>query len=174
MTDRIDDLNQLHPILKTKILLLLKLAKEAGLNVDVFETYRTPERSNMLYDKGTGAKAGYSYHNYNLACDIVFKNDKGWTWDSKDWIKLGEIGKSIGLDWGGDWTMRDCPHFQLTFDLTIKDLQAGKKPPVLDKYIQWALDSELISEKQWYTEKPTWYESIVFANRLVKYINNQK
>jgi len=91
-TDTINDLNLLNPILKEKILQLLELCKKEGLNVEVFETYRTPERSNLLYNKGTGVKAGYSYHNYGLACDIVFKDAKNkWTWISKDWDKLGNL-----------------------------------------------------------------------------------
>ena len=59
------------------------------------------------------------------AIDIVpILNKKiPWTVDTKEkesaWKKLGEIGESCGLEWGGKWTPLDCfglgwdlPHFQ--------------------------------------------------------------
>lgn len=29
------------------------------------------------------------------------------------WETVGEIGETLGLEWGGRWKMRDYPHFQL-------------------------------------------------------------
>jgi LAS superfamily LD-carboxypeptidase LdcB len=94
---RKSDLDLLHPKVKEMTLLLLQRAQEAGLNVGVFETFRTNERSDWLYTQGrTLARGGNSYHNYGLAVDIVFKgtNDQ-WTWNSAQWKQLGYIGKQI-------------------------------------------------------------------------------
>ena len=27
--------------------------------------------------------------------------------------RMGEIGESIGLKWGGRWKQKDCPHFEI-------------------------------------------------------------
>ena len=40
-----------------------------------------------------------------------------------DWIEVANYFKSIGLEWGGDWSkFKDYPHFQKTFGYTWKDL----------------------------------------------------
>jgi len=35
--------------------------------------------------------------------------------DAKDpvWAKIGAIGESLGLTWGGRWTQKDLGHFEL-------------------------------------------------------------
>jgi peptidoglycan L-alanyl-D-glutamate endopeptidase CwlK len=51
-------------------------------------------------------------------------------WNKKDpiWQKIGEIGKSCGLEWAGDWvTFKEYPHFQYTGGMTLAQLQAGAK-----------------------------------------------
>ena len=168
---RIDDLNRLHPKVKQMALDLLDAAKKAGLNVDIFETYRTKERSDELYATGMGVKGGYSYHNYGLAVDIVFKDSSGnWTWDnSYDWERLAQLGESVGFEAGRRWPRVDSPHFQYTFGLSIEDLLNGKTPPISDKFIDWSQAAGLCNNKNW-NNTMTKYEIIVFANRLVKYI----
>jgi peptidoglycan L-alanyl-D-glutamate endopeptidase CwlK len=65
-------------------------------------------------------------HNWGVAFDLVFDGNNWkpgiqWSWDNKwPWKKLGELGKSKGLEWGGDWTtLRDWPHFQMTYGLHL-------------------------------------------------------
>ena len=140
MSKIISDLETLHPQVKEMTLKLLDLAKEAGLNVDVFETYRTIERSNELHKKGTGALGGYSFHNYNLAVDIVFKDNKGnWTWSSDKWLKLCELGESCGFESGHRWS--DSAHFQCPFGLNTIQLLEGQRPPAYSKWIEWATNA---------------------------------
>jgi peptidoglycan L-alanyl-D-glutamate endopeptidase CwlK len=73
----------------------------------------------------TNAKGGQSFHNFGLAFDIVILGDGGKAnWDTNDpaWKRAGEIGKSVGLEWGGDWTrLKDLPHFQYIGGLTAAD-----------------------------------------------------
>jgi len=45
-----------------------------------------------------------------------------------NWGAVSKIGISHGFTWGGNWTTPDKPHFQMTFGLTIKQLQQGSKP----------------------------------------------
>ena len=137
--ERCDDINQLHPKVKELAEKLLQEAKKQGLNVKIIDTYRSPERQDYLYAQGrtrpgkivtnaTGRDMT-SYHNWRLAFDCI-QNKKGAEYDSAFLNKLGKIGQSIGLEWGGGWSgFKDAPHFQYTFGLSIKDLKSGKKPP---------------------------------------------
>lgn len=119
----------LNPKFNLLIQQLLAEAEEEGLSVGVFQGYRSYEKQAKLYAKGrtapgkivTKAKPGYSWHNFGLAADVVFKTKGGhWSWAEKhDWDHLGQIGKSIGLTWGGDFkSFSDRPHFQLTNGMT--------------------------------------------------------
>lgn len=145
------DLNQLieksnkklvgvHPYVKNKAIELIKKAYTEGIYIQVTQGFRSIEEQNELYAQGrtkpgkivTKAKGGQSIHNYGLAFDIAVLNKDGsinWN-DTSLYVKVGQLGKSLGLEWGGDWkTIKDMPHFQYTFGLTLKDLQKGKRPP---------------------------------------------
>jgi len=37
-------------------------------------------------------------------------------WDSPLYAQAGEVGKDLGLLWGGDWTSHDEPHFEFRPD----------------------------------------------------------
>lgn len=137
--ERCDDIDQLHPKVKELAEKLLYEAKKQGLNVKIIDTYRSKERQDYLYAQGrtrpgsivTNAKGSdmSSYHNWRLAFDCI-QNKKGDEYNSVFLAKLGKIGQSIGLEWGGGWSgFKDAPHFQYTFGLSIKDLKSGKKPP---------------------------------------------
>jgi len=122
-------LNQLHPIVADKIARLIIQARKEKLNVGIFNALRSFDAQKTEYAKGrddagriidkeavvTYSRPGYSLHQYGLACDIVFKTiNSQWTWDDRyNWKRLGEIGESFGLTWGGRWTTpKDLPHFQ--------------------------------------------------------------
>lgn len=109
-------------------------------------TYRSNKEQDELFKKVpkvTNARGGQSYHNYGLAIDIVFLIDKDGngtyetaSWNNKldadkdgvaDWMEVVKIFKSYGWEWGGDWHFKDMPHFQKTYGLSIKQLQAKTK-----------------------------------------------
>lgn len=132
----------LHPEIQKKADELIALAKKNGLNIRILEGYRSKAYQDSLYAQGrtcggnvvTNAKGGQSNHNFGLAFDIVFdygylekdSNGKG----GNDWGEVGKYGKSIGLDWGGDWSgFPDRPHYEYTWGLKLSELQAGKLPP---------------------------------------------
>lgn len=142
LLDRADKkLANVHPTLKAKAIELIKRAHAQGINVLITQGFRSIAEQNELYAQGrtkpgkivTNAKGGYSYHNFGLAFDIVIQNADGslcWNTGDKRWKTVGAIGKSLGLEWGGDWRkFPDYPHFQLTFGLSLADLRAGKRPP---------------------------------------------
>lgn len=109
-------------------------------------TYRSNKEQDLLYAKRpkvTNARGGESYHNYGLAIDIVLLKDTNGdgtfetaSWETNvdfdgdgvaDWMEIVKIFKSYGWEWGGDWKFTDMPHFQKTYGLSIKQLQAKTK-----------------------------------------------
>jgi len=54
-------------------------------------------------------------------------NGKAIWHDKNTWKKIGALGKSIGLEWAGDWRrFKEYPHFQYTKGLSLADFRAGK------------------------------------------------
>ena len=114
-------------------------AKAKGIDLLVTSTYRDNESQAALYAQGrttpgdivTNAEPGQSWHNHRCALDVVALINGKPVWNAKDpiWQKIGQIGKSCGLEWAGDWKgkMREFPHFQYSAGLTIAQLQQGKK-----------------------------------------------
>jgi len=123
-------LSQIFPPLANRIRILVEAARLGGMNLAVYKGFRSIERQNYLHSIGrtihldrktvTGKRGGGSWHNYGLACDLVFKTP-GWNWNRKlPWERMGPIGVGMKLRWGGNFkSFFDGPHFQLTGGLTI-------------------------------------------------------
>lgn len=111
----IKDLHILHPAFRNKVALLLYEAKKQGIELEVVETYRSPERQNMVKEKGFSMlHGGKSKHQHYLAVDVVPVKYGWYMWHDKElWEKVGKIGENQGLIWGGRWQrFRDYPHFE--------------------------------------------------------------
>lgn len=127
------NISDLHPKLQEKVRELVKKCADKGIKIGIGECVRTVEEQDAFYAKGrttagsvvTNAK-GSSYssmHQWGVAVDfyLIMDVDKdGKTSDDAFndatglFEEVGKIGKSIGLEWGGDWkTIKDKPHFQL-------------------------------------------------------------
>ena len=132
------DLKDLDPYVAGLAKKFITACKKQGIDLLVTSTYRDNESQNALYAQGrtkagrivTNAKAGQSFHNYRLAFDVVpIVNGKPQWNDFRTFQKIGAIGKSIGLDWAGDWkTFKELAHFQWTGGLSLAQLKAGKRP----------------------------------------------
>ena len=130
-------LDDLAPPAKQRALAFVEAAKAKGIDLLVTSTYRDSESQDALYAQGrstpgnivTRAKAGQSWHNWRCALDVVpLVNGKAIWDDQAIWKQVGEIGKSCGLEWAGDWkTFKEFPHFQYTGGLTLAQLQQGAK-----------------------------------------------
>lgn len=125
------DLNHLRPDVKEKAEKFLSIAKNMGIDVLVTCTYRSNEEQKVLYAIGrtspgrkvTNALPGESKHNNmeggapaSLAFDVVPLVMGKPMWDASNpvWKVLGGIGKSVGLNWAGDWKrFREYPHFEV-------------------------------------------------------------
>ncbi len=93
--------------------------------VTVIETLRTPEQQAMNVKHGVSWTL-HSKHLTGDAIDIAPSEVlllKNWAPLHPHWERLGEIGESLGLEWGGRWKQRDCPHFQ------IKEALNGRSIP---------------------------------------------
>jgi D-alanyl-D-alanine carboxypeptidase/LysM domain len=139
-SDRTTQLNeqrfaQLCPSAATRGRAMVDLCTHAGLAVLVTQGLRTWDEQDQLYAKGrtvppvgqafivTNAKGGQSYHNFGLAFDIVVLDSVGkadWDTSHPGWNIAANIGKSVGLEWGGDFkSIRDLPHYQYTGGLSL-------------------------------------------------------
>lgn len=129
-------LEDLHPKVEKMCREFIAKCRGEGIDILITSTYRDNESQDALYAQGrtlpgskvTNAKAGQSFHNYKLAFDFVpLVNGKAQWNDIILFSKCGEIAKSCGLTWAGEWkSFKEYAHCQFTGDLTLKDLQSGK------------------------------------------------
>lgn len=127
------NVSQLHPELQKKVEQLKALCQQNGITIGISECVRTVAEQDALYAKGrttsgsivTNCKGTYysSMHQWGVAFDfylIVDVDGDGKTSDDAFnsatglFDKVGKLGQSIGLEWGGSWqSIKDKPHFQL-------------------------------------------------------------
>ena len=136
------DISKLHPKLQSLLYELKDECERQGLKIGISECLRTKEEQDRLYAKGrtaegsivTNAKGASfsSMHQWGIAFDF-YRNDKKGAYENGDkfFEKVGKIGKSLGLEWGGDFrTIKDLPHFQLSdWGSTAAKLKALYKTP---------------------------------------------
>jgi len=113
----------LRPEFSQRLLLVFRIMKEKhGYEMALLEGYRSPARQDMLATMGaqvTNARAFQSWHQYGLAGDCAFWRDGKLVISEKDpWAMrgyqlYGEVAESVGLTWGGRWTMMDFGHAEL-------------------------------------------------------------
>lgn len=144
------DINQLHPELINKVYELVEACSSQGIGIGISECLRTQAEQDALYAKGRtapGAKVtnckGSTYssmHQWGVAFDFYLKmdidgdgaiSDDAYNDSTGVFSKVGEIGKSIGLEWGGGWkSIKDKPHFQLpTWGSTATKLKSSYGNP---------------------------------------------
>lgn len=136
-------LSDLHPHVRKLAIQFIDKCAEQGIDVIITSTYRDAASQDYLYAQGrtrpgkivTNAKAGQSWHNYQLAFDFVpIKGGKAQWNDTATFVRCGEIAESLGLEWAGRWKrFREMAHCQKTGGLSIRDLQAGKRPDFWDE-----------------------------------------
>lgn len=114
------DLRLLAPRFGLAVADALNACWRRGLDPVVYETLRTPERQAWLYAQGrtregeivTNARDAFtSWHGYGLAVDVISAK-QAWAAPPEWWSAVAREFKARGCAWGGDWRMRDLPHFQ--------------------------------------------------------------
>lgn len=148
-------ISSLHPRLQEKIKILREKTEAENLALGIGECFRSVEEQNERYAQGrtkpgpiiTNAP-GWNYssqHQWGIAFDF-YKDVEGHAFDDNSFFaRVGQIGKSIGLGWGGDWaSIVDRPHLYLpdwgsttavlkeeygTFDVFRATWGSAQKPP---------------------------------------------
>ena len=112
----------LLPVVQPYARALVHKSAAAGIKIKVISGTRSYEEQDELYAKGrtkpgrkvTGARGGYSNHNFGLAFDIGVFEGRKYLGKSSKYKAVGALGLELGLDWGGNWkSIKDEPHFQL-------------------------------------------------------------
>ena len=108
------EINKLHPRLQKIISQLQEECRKENLFLGIGDCFRTVAEQDALYAQGrtkpgsiiTNAP-GSSYssqHQWGIAFDF-YKNVSGHAYDDDAFFqRVGDIGKSLGLGWGGDWS----------------------------------------------------------------------
>lgn len=101
---------------------LVQAAAAQSITIRVISGTRTYEEQDALYAQSrtasgsivTNARGGWSNHNFGIAFDIGVFVGGQYIENDRPYMAVGALGKSLGLEWGGDWrTIQDYPHFQL-------------------------------------------------------------
>jgi len=157
---------------------VISLSKDKGIDILITSTVRDDDYQAKLYAQGrtepgpivTNAKLPtFHWKEAGLAFDFCPVDNTGkCLWNRTDlFYAVGAIGKSLGLEWGGDWkSIADLPHLQWSgYDhaLTGSDIRAGKRPQILiikeDKPMTAQEAKEYIQKKAGLTD-----ETMAFLN----------
>lgn len=114
-------LDDLSPRMRPLAVELLARCVEAGIMVMIVDTLRTPEEQAANVSRGVSWTLR-SKHLTGDAIDIapfetfMLHGPDKIRWEETDaaWQRLGEIGESLGLIWGGRWRQKDLGHFELS------------------------------------------------------------
>ncbi len=153
------DISLLHPEIADSCRKLIELCKENGIEIIITQTLRTKKEQEDIYAKGrtkpgrkvTNARYPYSPHCWGVAFDIAVKVNGKVNWNRIDlYKKVGALGKSIGLFWGGDFkSFVDYPHFEdpkYVVGKSVKTLIRNWKTP--DAFIQHYRSAKKEEEKK--------------------------
>jgi peptidoglycan L-alanyl-D-glutamate endopeptidase CwlK len=118
----VNDLDRLAPEFRAAVDHAMGIARERELRARVYETFRSPELQALYFARGrtqipphetvTNARSNLlSWHGYGLAVDVIHEVKR---WDAPEsWFaKVAECFRQADCRWGGEWKMRDLPHFQ--------------------------------------------------------------
>jgi peptidoglycan LD-endopeptidase CwlK len=116
------DLTTLAPKFRDAVTQALADCATRGLDAFAYEAYRSPELQALYYARGrsvipptqtvTNAASNlYSWHGYCLAVDVISRA-KGWDQPEAWFADVSASFAKFGCRWGGDWTIKDLPHFQ--------------------------------------------------------------
>ena len=100
----------------------LRDANTDGMDAYVYESLRSDALAKLYYARGrtiipptttvtNAPDSSWTWHGYSLAVDCISKSKQ---WDQPEsWFKALSVHFArYGCKWGGDWKMKDLPHFQ--------------------------------------------------------------
>lgn len=99
---RYSQIDLLEPETRRKVQAILSDAKAHGVELHLFETYRSQERQRVLFDQHATQLRTVGVHHYGLAADIVYWAGGEPSWKG-DFTLLAHLAKAHGLVSGMDW-----------------------------------------------------------------------
>ncbi|MGA7514392.1 MAG: M15 family metallopeptidase [Candidatus Sulfotelmatobacter sp.] len=106
---RVSDPSLLEPTTRELVQSVVSAAQQMGIEVMIYETYRSQNRQQELFNNGATRLRTAGVHHYGLACDIVRVAAGEPCWKG-DFSFLGQLAHSSGLIWGGDWGAPEIQH----------------------------------------------------------------
>jgi hypothetical protein len=106
---RVADLKLLEPVTRQRVEAIIADAKANGVELMVFETFRSQARQAELFNQGASKLRTVGVHHYGLACDIVkvVAGEPSW---KGSFSLVGQLAHEHGLIWGGDWGAPNIRH----------------------------------------------------------------
>lgn len=137
-TSIVSSLDYLEPTFRGRIETLLEEAAAASTPLLVFETYRSRERQQKLYEQGATQLRVVGVHHYGLAVDLV-KNVGGSPSWKGDFKFLRDLATKHGLVSGYDWGNPGVAH---TFvdACHVQAIAVGDQPRLFD--LSWYPDNQ--------------------------------
>ena len=100
----------------------LRDANAAGMDAYVYESLRSDALAKLYYARGrtiipptstvtNAPDSSWTWHGMGLAVDCISKS-KQWNQPESWFAELSIHFARYGCKWGGDWKMKDLPHFQ--------------------------------------------------------------
>lgn len=118
------DYSLLAPFFAVKLKKALEQCHIQGLEIELFEGYRSPERQDYLFASSrsrpgpwlTDAVAWSSFHQFSVAADLAFKWNGKWQWNKDDpWDKVHAIFHEHGFE----TLTKEKAHVQITSGINI-------------------------------------------------------
>ncbi len=106
---RLSDIALLEPETRRRAQAIIEAAAAHGMALMVFETYRSLQRQELLFQQGATKLRTVGVHRYGLACDLVKSIDGEPSWKG-DFSLLGQLARANAMIWGGDWGHPELPH----------------------------------------------------------------
>jgi D-alanyl-D-alanine carboxypeptidase len=100
--NRVADLALLEPITRAAVLAIVAGAQQQGIVLMVYETFRSQQRQQALFQQQATKLQTVGVHHYGLACDLVKSVNGEPSWKG-DFSFLKGLAEANGLIWGGDW-----------------------------------------------------------------------
>lgn len=131
-TIAVDTLDLLEPVTRAAVRAILSEAKAAGHDLRVFETYRSCERQELLYQRHVTRLQHVGVHHYGLACDFQLFEKGQYVRAAAPYVFLITLAEKHGMISGIDWgepgkkhDFIDAGHIQRVTKAREKSLFAG-------------------------------------------------
>ena len=127
------NIQMLMPTAQRKARDFMNAVAAAGITVKIISATRTYAEQDELFSRGrtkpglkvTNARGGQSNHNFGVAWDIGIFTDGQYHPESPLYKEVGDIGRALSLEWGGDWhKFQDEPHFQAVPEAKLGEIAA--------------------------------------------------